>query len=163
MPNLNVLTVCERIIIDAKGIPSLISLFQRMEMLVPEITSPFPTDAVAPGKWVVFCVWQLSPDEAGKDFVQRSKVTRPDGVVFAEFTQPFRVEAGPDMQAKTYVEIVGIPVGLEGPVKITTWLEGMEEVVHECHFIVQFLVQPTATGSVLASTPVENDVAQPGS
>jgi hypothetical protein len=145
MPQLTIFTVCEKVIVDAKGIPSLINLFQRMDLQLQD--TPLPEDAIAPGRWAIFSVWQLTAGEVGKDFIQHTRINKPDGTIFSEFSQPFRVESEIDMQAKTFVEIMGIPVGKQGRIQILTWLAGAEDDIHECHFYVQHLPKVEAAAN----------------
>jgi hypothetical protein len=138
MPRLNVFCTCERIIVDAKGIPSLISLFQRMDLQLPE-TTPIPEDLVAPAKWVIFCMWQLSPNEVGEEFVQHTKIIRPNGELVHEAQQPFRIQSDSDLHIRTYIEMNGMHVGQEGHYRITVWLAGHEGDVHESTFFIKHI------------------------
>lgn len=140
MPVLNVLCTCERAIIDAKGIPSLISLFQRMDIQLSE--TPFPEDAVAPARWVVFCMWQLNPDEVGKEFAQHTKIIRPNGAVLHEASQPFRAQSDTDLHIRTYIEMNGLFIGHEGYYIMQVWLAGKENDVHESKFFLRHVPAP---------------------
>jgi hypothetical protein len=137
MPRLQVFTACEKVIVDAKGIPSLINLFQRMDVQLQDV--PLPKDTIVPGRWAIFCSWQLSPEELGKDFIQHTRVNKPDGTVFSEFNQPFKLESELDLQCRTYVDIHGMPIGQHGRIEIVTWIEGNEKDLYECSFYMQHL------------------------
>ncbi len=139
MPELNVLCACDRVIIDGKGIPSLINLFQRLDLQLQD--TPLPENAVAPARWFIYSQWQLAPDEVGKDFVQHTKVLKPDGTDFHEATQPFRVDSDIDLQVRTYVEFNGMPVGQEGRIRVLTWL-GDEPNRHEFSLYIKHVPRP---------------------
>jgi hypothetical protein len=137
MPRLNVFCTCERIIIDTKGIPSLISLFQRMN--IQQLATPFAEDAVVPARWVIFCLWQFTSDEVGQEFVQKLKVIRPNGAVVYEGEQPFQIQADSDLHIRTYGEMNGLHIGQEGNFRIQVWLAGHEDDVHECTFFIKHI------------------------
>jgi hypothetical protein len=153
MPHLNAFAICERIIIDAKGIPSLINLFQRIDIQLQE--EPLPKDAVAPGRWAVFSMWQLAPEEVGKEFVQFTKVSRPDQSIFVETMQSFKIESDIDLTVRTFLDLNGIPIGSEGRIWARTWLRGDEQNIHEISFYLRHLpklespdvTQPTQAAS----------------
>jgi hypothetical protein len=155
MPVLNVLCTCERVIIDAKGIPSLISLFQRMDLQLTD--TPFPEDAVAPARWVVFSMWQLSPEEVGREFIQHTKIIRPNGVVMHEATQPFRVQSDSDLHIRTYMELNGMFIGQEGFYRIQVWLEAEE--VHEISFFIKHIpvAQPSEVAQLNLAAAAEQE------
>jgi hypothetical protein len=140
MPFLNVLCTCERIIIDASGTPSLISLFQRMDLQLAEVS--FPEDMVAPAKWVIFCMWQLTADEVGREFVQHTKIIRPNGVVVQEAIQPFQSPSDVDLQIRTFIEMSGMHVGQEGHFRIQVWLAGHEDNLYETKFFIKHVSLP---------------------
>jgi hypothetical protein len=152
MPVLNALCTCERIIIDTKGIPSLISLFQRMDLQLTETT--VPEDLVVPARWVVFCLWQLAPEEVGTEFVQHTKIVRPNGVLFHETQQAFRLQGDSDLHVRTFIELNGMHVGHEGNHRIQVWLDGREDDVREITFFIRHLPipEPVANQQIAAST-----------
>jgi hypothetical protein len=153
MPVLNALCTCERIIIDTKGIPSLISVFQRMDLQLTEPT--VAEDLVAPARWVVFCLWQLSPDEAGVEFVQHTRILRPNGVLFHETQQSFRLQGDSDFHVRTFIEMNGMIVGQEGTYRIQVWLGGREGDVRENTFSIRHIPmpEPIANQQVPVETP----------
>jgi len=65
MPKLIMFTACEKVIIDRRELPSLINIFQRMQIQL--LDAPMPENAVSPVRWDVFSLWQHTKDEVGEN------------------------------------------------------------------------------------------------
>ncbi|HEY4932554.1 MAG TPA: hypothetical protein VII23_13370 [Terriglobales bacterium] len=142
MPKLVTLIACEKVIIDQKGLPSLISVFQKMEFMVPHL--PVPADAVAANQWVVAAFWQHTDSEIGVPFKQHLIITTPDGKIFAALEQGFIIPAGvEDRLSKNFLNLQGFPVGAEGPMSVTVWLDGDEANKYTYMLYVKYLEKPS--------------------
>jgi hypothetical protein len=135
MPKLLVFAVCEKVIIDHRQVPSLISIFQRMEILLQD--APLPENALSPTSWNVFCLWQHAPDEIGVEFSQRVEVFVPNGQMFVYSEAKFKVTEERDLQSKNTFQFFGIPINDEGFIRVTSTLNGDPDTLAEYQFFVQ--------------------------
>ncbi len=78
MPRLGNLLVCEKIIQDQLGKPTLVAVFQKVGSVVPE-GQEMPKEAIAGIAWSVFSEWFFTDDELSKTFHQVLEVALPDG------------------------------------------------------------------------------------
>jgi hypothetical protein len=146
MAKLTILAACEKVIVDRQGLPSLISIFQRIN--VPMQKEPFPENALVPFPWVIFALWQHTDDELNKDFIQHTEVITPDGKMFAKMQTKFKITEADDRQSKNHIVVNGIPVWAEGFITVNVWLEGFEDDKVDYKFFVTYLKQPSEdTGS----------------
>ena len=124
MPKLLAFLACEKVIIDQEQNPTLISVLQNVNVVLPPTDSKIPEDAVSPQTWTLFAIWDREPADVGKRFRQRFVVTRPDG-------EPLPIQGQLDFDVKdelsiNYINIIGFPVGRAGTVSVKTWLESLE-------------------------------------
>jgi hypothetical protein len=138
MPQLSVLVACEKVIVDRVGVPSLISIFQRMNVQLQMPEQP-PHNATIPITWAVFVLWQHSEDELDKEFIQRVEVDAPDGKNFISAETKFKITDVDDRQSKNHIIINGLPVWAEGFVTVKVWLEGVEGSSHTYLFFLKFV------------------------
>ena len=138
MPKLMILTACERVIIDrATSLPSLINIFQRMNIQLQD--APLAENAVAPTKWSIFSLWVHTPEERDVEYTQRLEIIGPSGTKFGEGVTKFKISEVDDLQSKNHVDILGLPINAEGFVKIRVWLEGVADATGEYQFLVKYL------------------------
>jgi hypothetical protein len=137
MPKLLMFTACEKALIDVRQLPSLISIFQRMQLPTPDAT--LPENAISPIRWDVFALWQHTVEEVGLEYVQRVVAYKPNGDPFVESSVRFKVSHSDDLQAKNIFELFGIPINEEGTIRITTWLNDSPEPVGEHSFGIKHL------------------------
>jgi hypothetical protein len=136
MPKLSVLAACERVIVDRVGsLPSLINIFQRMNIQLQD--APLPENAIAPTRWVVFTLWQHTPEERDVEYTQRTEVIAPSGDKFADARIVFKITEADDLQSKNHLEIFGIPINVEGFLKVRVWLEGIADTTAEYQYFVK--------------------------
>ena len=136
MPTLTVLAACERVIIDRGGLPSLINVFQRMNV---QVVQPLQADSVIPNLWAVFVIWEIPESELNIEYTQHLEVIAPDGKAFLAGSTKFKMTDIEDHQSKNSVNIAGVPVWAEGLVAVNVWLEGFERDRHSYHFRVKYL------------------------
>jgi hypothetical protein len=149
MPKLTILAACEKVIVDrVASLPSLISIFQRMNVQIQD--APLPENAVSPTRWSVFALWQLTPEERGIEYVQRIEIISPAGDTFAEAKTTLKISEVDDLQSKSHIDIIGIPINTEGFIKVRVWLEGIADTTGEYQFMVSHL--PKAKPEEVPST-----------
>jgi len=138
MPKLTILTACERVIIDrATSLPSLINIFQRMNIQLQD--APLAENAVSATRWSVFSLWVHTPEERDVEYTQRVEILSPSGVKFADGSTKFKISEIDDLQSKNHMDILGLPINPEGFVKIRVWLEGVADTTGEYQFLVKHI------------------------
>ena len=136
MPKLLILAVCERVLIDRQAsLPSLINVFQRMDVQIQD--APLPENALSPARWSIFALWGHTAEERGVEYTQRTEVITPDGVKFAEATGTFKITEADDLQSKSHIDIFGLPISVEGFMTVRVWLEGIPDAVGEYQFLIR--------------------------
>ena len=133
-----ILTACERVIIDRQSsLPSLINIFQRMNVQTGD--TPPPSNAVSPQRWAVFALWVHTPDEREIEYVQRTEIFDAAGTKFADSTTLFKITDADDLQSKNHLDVLGMPIGPEGFVKVRVWLEGIANTTGEYQFALKHI------------------------
>ena len=136
MPKLMILTACERVIVDrATSLPSLINIFQRMNIQLQD--APLVENAVAATKWSVFSLWAHTPEERDVEYTQRLEIISPSGAKYAELSTKFKITDADDLQSKNHLDVLGLPISTEGFIKIRVWLEGVADTTGEYQFLVK--------------------------
>jgi hypothetical protein len=148
MPKLAILAACEKVIIDRVGLPSIINVFQRMNV---KLVDPIPENAIVPNAWAIFVLWQHTADEQDVEFTQRLEVIAPDGKPFLTGETKFKITEVDDLQSKNHIVINGLPVWAEGFVTINVWLEGSsEQDKHSYAFAIKYLPNDASDPSQVA-------------
>jgi hypothetical protein len=142
MPTLAILAACERVIIDRVGLPSLINIFQRMN--VHPVPERIPENAVSPISWAIFVLWQHTEDELNKEFIQNVQVVTPDGRIFTSTQTSFKITEADDLQSKNHIVVLGLPVWSEGFMSVNVWLEGLETDKHSYLVAIKYLPKDQA-------------------
>jgi len=123
MPKLKILAVCEKVILDQQQVPSLIGIFERMNIEVQD--APLPENAIAPVRWSVFTLWQHTSEEKNVEYTQKTRIVGPDGKLFSEVGAKFTLEKPDEFQSKNQIELLGLPISTEGNVLVEVHLEGI--------------------------------------
>lgn len=118
---LHVFVPCEKVILDANNVATLIALMGEVGVQVPTAEPP-PRDAVNPQPWAIFTMWENTPEEFDRTFVQTTRIYWPDGKEFVKGDLTFLVKRGGRFSNNT-VNIIGMPIGQEGSLRIEMWLE----------------------------------------
>jgi hypothetical protein len=122
MPTLKLAAICEKVIIDANAVASLIGLFSEFKISVPQGTT-FPANAAAPKEWATFCIWECSPNEVGQEFHQIFEISAPEGTLIF----PPQVIKFTPRQDALRQNVIGnaqaIPIGSEGTISVKTRVE----------------------------------------
>jgi hypothetical protein len=124
-----IFAACEKVIIDQFHNPSLITLMQNVNYAPQPPNSTPPRNAVTPEKWVVFTSWLPTLDEIGKEFEQITSIELPDKSEFTRHRLPFRPDASG--LSINYVNFLGFPIGQEGNMLVTMWLERENKQITE--------------------------------
>jgi hypothetical protein len=124
MPRLVTLLPCEKVIVDRDGVPSLVSLFENLNIApaagqIVEV----PKETITYQQWAVFSEWEISADELSlKAADQIFEIQFPDGSIAPlKGKIPF-IFLNPGIH-RNHQNIVGFPVGQQGVYLIRVWLE----------------------------------------
>lgn len=123
MPRLGSFLVCEKIIQDQLGKPTLISVFQKMSAVVPE-GQEMPKEVIAATPWAIFCEWFFTEEELKRKWEQVLEVLMPDG-------SPTPIRGRVELKeiptngqgARAYVFLMGVPISQVGFIAVNVWLE----------------------------------------
>jgi|SRR5208282_237951 len=119
MPELVLLTIAERVIFEQGGKPSLISLFEKIEVR-PRPEEKIPSNAIVPKEWSIFAQWRWLEGEQGRDFFQGFEIKYPDDTVFAQ--DVIKSDSSQE-RANVVVGFQGFPIGQVGQYKVNIWME----------------------------------------
>lgn len=122
-----VCVACEKVILAADSVASLINLFNRIAVVVANETE-FPKNAVAPKEWAVFSIWDTEPGDELKDYTFCNQMFYPDQTQFGEV---HRVKMNIELNKRSQVNLqfVGFPIGQAGQYTVRTWVEENQRVV----------------------------------
>jgi hypothetical protein len=114
--------VCEKVIFDNRGAPSLITVMQNVHInTLPGMTAQeIPSNAVMPKEWFVFSAWLLSSEDMGQQYEQVFQIYWPSEEKFNESRSEF---TGKDDWQYNTLQLLGMPVGQQGKLRIVTWVE----------------------------------------
>jgi hypothetical protein len=121
MPKLYVFAICEKVITDASGVPSLIGLFNK----ITAATAPgaeIPASAVAPKEYAIFTSWDVEPSDIGKEYTELYEMFYPDGSQFGERNR-LKVAMGHGKRSNCSANAYALPIGQAGLYTVRTWLE----------------------------------------
>jgi hypothetical protein len=115
---------CEKVVIDKAGAHSLIEIMSGADIAITPppglLATQLPPNAMSPKQWWIFSVWEPNTDEVGKEFEQVYAVYWPNGDKLIDGRLTFKAD---DKVQYTSYTILGFPVGQEGKLKISTWIE----------------------------------------
>jgi len=124
-----VCVACEKVILSQPdGVPSLISLFSKMIVTVPEEGSEIPKNAVAPKEWALYSSWDPEPGDEVKDYFHCVQVLCPDDSQFGDISRK-RIEVQANKRAQMHIQILGFPVSQPGFHRVLVWIEEKSERV----------------------------------
>jgi hypothetical protein len=111
---------CEKVILDNRGAPSLITIMQNahIDAIPGAQREQVPANAVIPKDWFIFSAWSPSAEDVGKEYEQITHVYWPNEQVFTETKTKFAVSREDDYQYNTIL-LMGFPIGQQGTLKIT--------------------------------------------
>lgn len=117
-----VFAVCEKVVIDSKGLASLISLFTHVDAQMVSGSEPMPPNAIIPMTWFVFTSWEQEPEDADKEFTEIVQILYPDNSLFQEHSFKFKPESG-RTHHQAVLNFLGFPIGQEGAYQVRMRLE----------------------------------------
>ena len=112
---------CEKVILAKDNGASLISLFNKIVLIVPT-GAEIPKNAVSPYQWAVFSIWDTEPGDELKQYVLCTQILYPDGTQFAEIVKQ-NIVIEPAKRAQMVAQFIGFPVGQLGDYTVLTWIE----------------------------------------
>jgi hypothetical protein len=158
MPRIVNLLPCERVIVDRDGIPSLLSLFQNIQIEPSEgqgITE-VPPNTITFKEWAVYSEWMADAQDVGLDASQILEVQYPDGSIAPiRGSIPFKFEKT-GIQ-RNHQNIIGFPVGQEGTYTIRVWLELDGKAISEIgtyEMTVSHKISPGTQSRELLGAPI---------
>jgi len=140
MPKLYVFAICEKVIIDTNGVPSVIGLFNKITAGRSADSPEIPANAVAPKEYAIFTSWDLEPADRGKEYNQFYEFFYPDGTQFGERAN-LRVKMGEGKRMNSTANSNALPIGQVGVYTARTWLEDDQKKIIFEPISLQFEVE----------------------
>lgn len=122
-----VCVACEKVILTADNVASLISLFNKIAVVVPNETD-IPKNAIAPKEWAIFSIWDTEPGDELKDCTFCSQMFYPDQTQFGEVHR-VKMKIELNKRSQVNLQIAGFPIGQMGQYTVRTWIEENQRVV----------------------------------
>ena len=121
-----VFAVCEKVILDKSENPTLIVLLNEVHVAPQPEGVTLPSDAIAPKEWAVFTLWNVEPVDFGEKYVQHLLIAHENGTIFQDRSTDLNIK--PHTKLSTAVaNIVGMPIGKQGKIVATVWIEGQDK------------------------------------
>ncbi len=118
-----VCVACEKVILaQPDSVPSLIALFSKIIMTVPEEAPEIPKNAVAPKDWAIFSAWDPDPGDEEKDYLFCTQLLYPDQTQFGEISK-IRIKVERNKRSQVSAQILGFPIGQPGFYTVRVWIE----------------------------------------
>jgi hypothetical protein len=126
---LETIAACNDVLLDEQNNPTLVSVFCALDTAHAQ-GAKIDAGAIAPREWKIVTVWLADEADLGKTFTQRTKVMAPDGKEFGNASSDFKVAA---RSHNIRQNVIGMPVGVEGNIVISVWLEAENKKVSELY------------------------------
>jgi hypothetical protein len=131
-----VCVACEKVITDqpiegdpsSQGVPSLISLFNKLILQVPADLPEIPKNAVAPRDWAIYSAWDNEPGDELKKYFLCTQIIYPDKSPFGQITRML-INVQPKRRSQMIARVQGFPLGQTGFYTVRTWLEENSQMV----------------------------------
>jgi hypothetical protein len=118
---------CEKVILAADGVASLISLFNKIIITVLGQTE-IPKNAVAPKEWAIFASWDVDPGDELKEYIFCTQMLYPDQSQFGEIAKN-KIKIELNKRSQVSIQIIGFPIGQVGQYTVRTWIEENQQRV----------------------------------
>ena len=118
---------CEKVILAADNVASLISLFNKIVVVVPD-EAEIPKNAIAPKEWAVFSIWDTEPGDELKDYTFCTQMFYPDQTHAGEVHR-VKMNIECNKRSQVNLQIKGFPIGQTGQYTVRTWIEENQRVV----------------------------------
>lgn len=122
----SICTICEKIIFNTERVPSLINIFSKITLTLPE--QEIPRNSVVPKEWAVFSSWRVEPGDETRDYFLCTQVRYPDRTPFGE-TNRIKIVIEPERQAQIAVQMLAFPIAQPGFYTASVWIEENQAVV----------------------------------
>lgn len=124
-----VCVACEKIILSQPdAVPSLISLFSKILVTVPEEAPEIPKNAVAPKEWAIYAAWDPEPGDEEKSYAFCSQLLYPDQSQFGEIGK-IKIKVERSKRCQLSLQIPGFPIGQAGFYTVRAWVEESDKQV----------------------------------
>jgi hypothetical protein len=160
MPHLVTLLPCEKVIVDREGMPSLIRLFQNINIALSEgqQLEQIPREAITYKEWALFTEWKIDDAEVGTKAEQIFELMYPDNAI-----APLKGRIPFDFKTpgihRNHQNIIGFPIGQEGPYTIRVWLERGGQRISEIGTYQMHVVHKIPAGAttieIWAQSPIK--------
>jgi hypothetical protein len=122
-----VCVACEKVIIAADGVASLVGLFNKMITAVA-VETEIPKNAVVPKEWAVFSIFETEPGDELKEYTHFVQILYPDQTQFAEISKT-KLNIELNKRAQANVLVPGFPIGQIGKYTVRVWVEENQQTV----------------------------------
>jgi hypothetical protein len=144
MPRLGSFLVCEKIIQDQLAKPTIVSVFQKVSVVVPD-GQELPKDLIITSPWAMFTEWFFMNEELPRRWALGLEVLMPDG-------SPSPIRGRVDIKelaqngqgTRVYLIVNAMPVAQAGFLSANVWLERDSERLTEV-FSYKILIEHTTT------------------
>jgi hypothetical protein len=120
---------CSDILLSEAGDPTLVGVFCALDAGHKQ-GAEIPENSINPRDWKIFTMWSVPESEFGRKFVQKTTVATPKGIEYGGAAEAFTSQLR-SFTIKTAVH--GMPIGVEGNVTVSVWLEHENEKVTPVH------------------------------
>ncbi len=122
-----VCAACEKVILTADNVASLISLFNKIIITAPP-EAEVPKNAVAPKEWAIFSIFDTEPGDELKEYTHFAQILYPDQSQFSEIAKSkLRIEL--NKRAQVNVQVPAFPIGQVGNYTVRVWIEENQRTV----------------------------------
>lgn len=116
-----IFAACEKAILGKDDVASLIALFTKIIVNIPEGTE-IPKNAVVPKDWAIFSMWNIGPEDANREYFICTEIVYPDKTPFSALPKT-KMVLEPSKKSQVAFQVQGFPIGQEGPYTVRTWIE----------------------------------------
>lgn len=121
-------TICEKVIYSQAGLASLINMFTKVTIGVPN-AAEIPRNAVAPKEWAIFSSWDAEPGDERREYFICVNVLYPDQSPWGDVNRTkVNIQEG-RKASQVATQMVGFPVGQAGTYTIRVWIEESQRLV----------------------------------
>lgn len=123
--------ICEKVITDKSDMVSLIGLFNKLSINVPQDVSEIPDNSIAPKEWTIFSSWDVEESDAEIEYSICTEIFYPNKKQFGETNRTSLVSGPKKRRRQAIVLIPAFPIGQQGSYTVRTWIEHNGAVVVE--------------------------------
>jgi len=144
MPRLGSFLICERIIQDQLAKPTLVSVFQKVSVVIPD-GQEMPKEIIVASPWAIFTEWFFTEEEMTRKWALGLELVMPDGSPSKMRGRAEIKEFAPNSQGtRVHIETNGLPVSQSGFLSVNVWTERDSERATDV-FSYKILIEHTKT------------------